>query len=113
VGHLFGPLEKAIWEEFLLALLGTQTTLGKKVTAIMALGTKMAGMGLPDPTEQAHPNAKASRKATDYLVESLLEGTPWTSRHISKPPTRPNRRPARNGQPGKRPGSMPSWPTNS
>jgi hypothetical protein len=76
-GEAFAPIETALREAFIPALLGETPTAAETETALrtlIGLSTKSAGMGLPDPAGSAKANSDASADSTSALVTALLAG---------------------------------------
>ena len=74
-GNLYAPIEKAITEDFLPALLG-QANIGQTIRDQTALAVKRAGLGIPNPTTTTGDNYSASIDCSKLLVESVLTGEP-------------------------------------
>ena len=69
IAHLFEPLEKAIRNTLIPALVGRQISdLERK---IFALPVKLGGMGLYDPTSTAESEFKASTEITANLTNII------------------------------------------
>ena len=74
-GDLYKPIERAIWEDFLPALL-YQPSIGDNLRNHIVLVLKRAGLGIPDPTTSTEDNHAASMDCFFVLVESLMTGDP-------------------------------------
>ena len=75
VGEAFAPVEEAIRESFLPALLGEEGAVSEDLRTLASWGTHRAGIGVPDPQKTADACLGASRSACDTLTKSLLERT--------------------------------------
>jgi hypothetical protein len=73
VGYLFDPVERAIREKFLPALLAVDE-ISVDDRELYAHGVKRGGIALRNPVETAEILIEASREATEELVESMMEG---------------------------------------
>jgi hypothetical protein len=71
----FAPLEKAIREDFLPALLGEKGPVSEELRLITTLATKAAGIAIYDPCRTASPNYEASVQITQPLTLSLENNT--------------------------------------
>ena len=69
----FAPIERAIREEFLPALLGEEE-ISDALRARTRLATKQAGIGIPDPQATADRQNANSRRCCRLLTTSLLLG---------------------------------------
>jgi hypothetical protein len=74
VAKYFAPLEKAISESFLPALLEDSTSAIAKLRDQLALSVKCGGIGIPNPVKSAPASYKASVETTSVLSKSLREG---------------------------------------
>jgi hypothetical protein len=74
LGHEFAPVEKAMRDVFLPALLGDPLPATDRIRDQASLSTKFAGLGLPNPTETAEANYMASQMSTSVLAKSLING---------------------------------------
>ncbi|GAX18236.1 hypothetical protein FisN_31Hu011 [Fistulifera solaris] len=73
IAPLFEPLESAIQNNFLPALLGQKEPVTGELRKILALGTKAAGIGIWNPMETCCHNFSTSEKVTKLISGSLLE----------------------------------------
>ena len=71
----FAPLEKAIAEVFLPALLDSTIEEAAHLCSLIALPVRFGGLGIPDPTTTGAACYSASTDATSLLTESLILGT--------------------------------------
>jgi len=76
VEDAFAPIEKALVEDFLPALLGATREEVASLRPLLALSARCAGLGIPNPTETAGRSFDTSVESTTALVLSLLEGAP-------------------------------------
>ena len=74
-GDLYKPIEKAIREKLLPALLD-QPSIGDNLCSHIALSVKQAGLVILDPTASTGDNHAASMYCYAVLMESLLTGAP-------------------------------------
>ena len=74
IGPHFERIEAAIRDTFLPALLGDGKVPDETLRALMALGSKEAGIGITDPVASAPHCHEASEAATGVLTGSLLMG---------------------------------------
>ena len=70
------PLETAIATVFLPTLLDASVEEIAKLRPILALPTRMGGLGIPDPTTTGELCHTASTASTKLLQESLVAGAP-------------------------------------
>ncbi len=70
IGHLFQPLEDAIHNIFIPAMLGKPVTPIER--RILALPVRLGGLGIHDPTKTAAFEYSASRKITEGLKELIV-----------------------------------------
>ena len=77
IGEMMKPIEEAITNTFLPALLQEQGPTIEAMRQVLSLSVKKAGLGVPDPTHTANANLEASQKTTASLALalSLKEGT--------------------------------------
>lgn len=73
IGFTFAPIETALREEFIPALLGVESISGED-RELFAHGVKRGGLAIRNPVETAIPLYESSKSATSVLVESMLEG---------------------------------------
>ncbi|KAL3795565.1 hypothetical protein ACHAWO_009861 [Cyclotella atomus] len=73
IGFTFAPIEVALREEFIPALLGVESISGED-RELYAHGVKRGGLAIRNPVETAVPLYESSKSATSELVESMLEG---------------------------------------
>ena len=71
----FAPLETAIAEIFLPALLDSSVEEAARLRPLIALPVRHGGLGLPDPTTTGASCYAASTELTSLLTASLLNGT--------------------------------------
>ena len=76
ISPAFAPLETAIATVFLPALLDASVEEIAKLRPILALPTRMEGLGIPDPTTTGEHCHAASTASTKLLHESLVAGAP-------------------------------------
>lgn len=76
ISQQFAPVEKALAEHFLPALLGATREEIAGLRDLLALPVKFAGLGIPDPTKTAAGCYMASKGCTFPLAESIRYGTP-------------------------------------
>ena len=76
ISPAFAPLETAIATVFLPALLDASVDEIAKLRPLLALPTRMGGLGIPDPTTTGEFCYGASTESTKLLQESLVAGTP-------------------------------------
>ena len=70
-----GPVEKAIWELLLPALLGVPAgEVHGGLRALLGNGIKQGSLNVRNPTEAAERLHKASSEADKTLIHSLVEG---------------------------------------
>ena len=74
IGELFEPLEAAIRERFIPALMG-QEMLGDAERQLFALPTRLGGLGLTNPTLTSTEHWQASRSITAPLVALIVQQT--------------------------------------
>ena len=72
----FAPLEAAIATVFLPALLDATVEEVAKLRPLLALPTRMGGLGIPDPTTTGEFCFAASTASTNLLQGSLVDGDP-------------------------------------
>ena len=72
ISHLFQPLEDAIRQRFLLKLTG-QNHLSDTVRDLIALPTRLGGLGIVNPVKQAAKQCDTSQKVTAPLVTLITE----------------------------------------
>ena len=75
LSKVFGPVEDAISQVFLPSLLNTSTEMITPLRELTTLPVSSAGLGLPDPTQSAEFNFKASVGITKTLSQSLSLNT--------------------------------------
>ena len=71
----FAPLEKAIAEIFLPALLASTVEEAAQLRSLIALPVRFGGLGIPDPTTTGAACFSASTDATSLLTQSLIQGS--------------------------------------
>ena len=76
-GEAFAPLESAIREQFLPALLGEKHAIGDELRLITQLGVKAAGLGILNPVTTAVDNYTSSHSITEPASDSLLSSAPF------------------------------------
>ena len=76
ISPAFAPLEAAIATVFLPALLDASVEEVAKLRPLLALPTRMGGLGIPDPTTTGEHCYAASTASTNLLQESLVAGAP-------------------------------------
>ncbi|KAI2507264.1 hypothetical protein MHU86_7100 [Fragilaria crotonensis] len=74
IAPAFAPLEAAIATVFLPALLATTVEEVAKLRPLLALPTRMGGLGIPDPTSTGEFCFAASKESTTLLQGSLVTG---------------------------------------
>jgi hypothetical protein len=74
IAPAFAPLETAIATVFLPALLDASVEEVAKLRPILALPTRLGGLGIPDPTTTGEFCYAASTASTNLLQDSLVEG---------------------------------------
>ena len=74
ISEKFAPVEKALAEEFLPALLGATVEEIAEQRDLLALPVKFAGLGIPDPTKTAEGCFLASQSCTKVLADSIQSG---------------------------------------
>ena len=74
--RLFEPVENALRNHFVPALLGDGNEVEHDLRILTSLGVKQAGVGIADPTATADACFAASEAATMALTKALLDGTP-------------------------------------
>ena len=72
-GSPYEPIDKAIREDFLPALLD-QPNIGERMSSEIAFAVKRSGLGIQDPTRSTEDSYAASIERSKLLVESLLTG---------------------------------------
>ena len=75
VGQHLAPVETALREKFIPALLGTDDPINDEFHLLLAQGVKQGGLAIRDPAGAANRLHWASIAATGVLVTSLLEHT--------------------------------------
>ena len=75
IAPLFQPLEKAIQDQFLPALLGENDPITGELRKILSLSTKSAGIGIWDPVETCNHNFTTSLEVTELISDSLIQNT--------------------------------------
>jgi hypothetical protein len=75
ISQAFAPLEKAIAEVFLPALLDLNTEETAKLRPLIALPVRHGGLGIPDPSTTGAFCFDASTAITSLLTSTLLNGT--------------------------------------
>ena len=75
VGQHLAPVEAALREKFIPALLGTDDPINDEFHLLLAQGVKQGGLAIRDPVGAANRLHRASTEATGVLVTSLLEHT--------------------------------------
>ena len=80
--RIFGPLEEAIWDWLLPALLAIpRTDIGARFRQVLTYSVKTGGLAVRNPVETAVANHATSRGAAKHLVKSLVDnGTPFFRR---------------------------------
>ena len=73
IGFTFAPVEAALRNHFLPALLGVETITGED-RELYAHGVKQGGLAIRNPVDTALIMFNASQAATEELVESMMEG---------------------------------------
>ena len=71
VENLFKPLEEVIRKQFLPSVTG-QNAFGENERDLLALPSRLGGLGIPDPSKQAAPQHAACRNITAPLVELIV-----------------------------------------
>ncbi|KAI2498783.1 hypothetical protein MHU86_15686 [Fragilaria crotonensis] len=74
IAPAFAPLEAAIATVFLPALLATTVEEVAKLRPLLALPTRLGGLGIPDPTTTGDFCFAASKESTTLLQGSLVTG---------------------------------------
>ncbi|KAI2506095.1 hypothetical protein MHU86_8326 [Fragilaria crotonensis] len=74
IAPAFAPLEAAIATVFLPALLATTVEEVAKLRPLLALPTRLGGLGIPDPTTTGEFCFAASKESTTLLQGSLVTG---------------------------------------
>jgi hypothetical protein len=74
IAPAFAPLEAAIATVFLPALLATTAEEVAKLRPLLALPTRLGGLGIPDPTTTGEFCYAASKESTTLLQGSLVTG---------------------------------------
>jgi hypothetical protein len=74
-GDAFAPVEEAIANAFLPALLQEQAGLPERLRNLLALPVRQAGIGIPSPGSTAAGSYAASFDCTRLLAQSLRDGT--------------------------------------
>ena len=74
MGPVFAPVERALCETFLPALLGDELPVSEATRDQASLSTKFAGLGLPDPVQSAAESHMSSAVGTSLLATSLRDG---------------------------------------
>ena len=67
-----GPVEEALANKFLPKLMDMKR-ISVRLRNILALGTKRAGLEIPNPTETVDENHRTSRARSERLVGSLIK----------------------------------------
>jgi hypothetical protein len=75
VGKHLAPIEKALREKFLPALLGVDTPISDDFRLLLAQGVRHGGLAIRTPVETAPRLHQASTEASSLLVASLLNNT--------------------------------------
>ena len=70
----FEPVEQALRETFLPALLGETGGIDNSLRELLGLSTKSAGAGIRDPRTRADAEFRASRECSEELVNALVLG---------------------------------------
>ncbi|KAL7527540.1 hypothetical protein ACHAXR_002005, partial [Thalassiosira sp. AJA248-18] len=74
----FAPLETAIRNEFIPALVGMPSwDMDGKFHALLANGVKNGGLAIPNPVDTAEYVHKALMEATGHLTTSLVDAYQW------------------------------------
>jgi hypothetical protein len=76
IAPAFAPLETAIATVFLPALLDASVEEVAKIRPLLALPTRLGGLGIPDPTTTGESCFAASTASTNLLQGSLVAGDP-------------------------------------
>jgi hypothetical protein len=74
VGEEFAEVERAIEQEFLPTLFDEKREGLEKLTQILRLSAKQAGLGIPSPRETARRNYRTSVTATNLVQAALCRG---------------------------------------
>ena len=72
IGNLFQPLEDIIHQRFLPVLTG-QNTFSDSVRDLLALPTRLGGLGIANPVKQAESQHHTSRRVTAPLIKHIIE----------------------------------------
>ena len=75
IAQAFAPVENAIAQNFLPALLNSSVEEVTQLRPLLALPVRFGGIGIPDPTTTGNANFSASYAITSLLQESLVQGT--------------------------------------
>ncbi|KAL7474208.1 hypothetical protein ACHAW6_000196, partial [Cyclotella cf. meneghiniana] len=81
IGPLLAPIEQALRDTFLPAVIGPDIAIDDDLRKLLALGVKSGGLAIRDPTTQADALYHSSRDATSYLAGSLLRNEPINTHH--------------------------------
>ena len=73
VREKFAPIEKAIVEDFLLALLGQPMEVATQLRGQLAKPARMAGLGISNPVEKTEARHAHNRRLTAPHIASLKE----------------------------------------
>jgi hypothetical protein len=77
IDQAFAPLETAIAEIFLPALLDSSVQEAAQLRSLIALPVRFGGLGIPDPTTTGAACLSASTDATSLLTDSLVHNAPF------------------------------------
>mmetsp|Transcript_12456 Transcript_12456/g.27955 ORF Transcript_12456/g.27955 Transcript_12456/m.27955 type:complete len:148 (+) Transcript_12456:387-830(+) len=83
VAEAFAPIEAALLEHFLPALLGAPLDTVASLCKLTTFPVKLAGLGIPDPCSKADRHHAASIDATQPLSVSLKEALSLDSQAFS------------------------------
>ena len=83
VGKVFAPVEKALAEDFLPALLGDLVKTTTALRDLLAFPVQFAGIGVLDPRTEAKAHFDMSRGATAALISSLPNSEPLDTQTYS------------------------------
>ena len=72
----FAPVEKALAEDFLPALLSDTVKTTSTLHDLLAFPVRFSGLGIPDPRTEATTHFDMSRGATADLIASLQNSEP-------------------------------------
>ena len=75
VGTHLAPVEAALRNKFIPALLGTTDPTTDELRLLIAQGVKQGGLAIRNPVETAERLYQTSKEATDLLVQSLLSNS--------------------------------------